>query len=78
MEYSGTSEYWTDLGPTILSFIDRLSSLQRLKCISIIEKGLQVHLLLCPSIVGGSILTMWCIGFRCGIYIERLCVYTCL
>ena len=29
------------LGPAILSFIERLSSLQRLKCTSIIEKGPQ-------------------------------------
>ena len=35
------------LGPVILSFIERLSSLQRLKCTSIIEKGLKV----CPLYV---------------------------
>ena len=29
------------LGPAILSFIERLSSLRRLKCTSIIEKGPQ-------------------------------------
>ena len=37
-EYSGNS---TCLGPAILSFIEKLSSLRRLKCTSIIEKGPQ-------------------------------------
>ena len=52
------------LGAAILSFIERLSSLRRLKCTSIIEKGpqsvsfIERFFLLCPpfrvSIIRGS------------------------
>ena len=58
------SELWTHLGPAISSFIERLSSLQRLKCTSIIEKGhksvpfIERFFLSCPllgvSFIGGS------------------------